>query len=84
MVIGMPYTLEGGESDTTREVREFVEWLREEIDVPITTLDERYTSEDARSTLIEMGVKTGHNKDKVDSMAAAHLLRYYLDSKAGE
>lgn len=80
----MPFTLDGGESDTTKEVREFVEWLRTETGIPITTLDERYTSEDAKSTLIEMGVKTGHNKDKVDSMAAAHLLRYYLDSTGGE
>ncbi|MBS1272095.1 MAG: putative pre-16S rRNA nuclease [Candidatus Marinimicrobia bacterium] len=84
IVVGVPYTLDGGKSAFTEEVEEFITWLKENIEVPITTLDERYTSEDAKATLIEMGIKTGHNKEKVDAMAASHLLRFYLDSRSGE
>jgi len=84
VVIGVPYTLNGGKSAFTEQVEEFIDWFTEQIDVPVIRLDERFTSEDAKATLIEMGVKTGHNKEKVDAMAASHLLRYYLDSRPKE
>jgi len=79
VVVGMPIGLSGKDTQFTEHVREFVEWLRSEISLPIATLDERFSSSDAKASLIQMGVKTGHNKERVDAMAAAHLLRYYLD-----
>ncbi len=79
IVVGMPIGLSGNDTKFTQHVREFVEWLRSEISVPIFTLDERFSSEEAKASLIQMGIKTGHNKELVDAMAAAHLLRYYLD-----
>lgn len=81
IIIGVPVTLSGGESQFTKAVRAFIDWFTGQVDLPVHTLDERFTTKDAKSTLVEMGVRTGHNKDRVDSMAASHLLRFYLDIK---
>ncbi|HKJ69487.1 MAG TPA: Holliday junction resolvase RuvX [bacterium] len=81
VVVGVPYTMRGGESHTTREVKEFITWLAENLDIPVQTIDERLSSQQAKQTLQEMGVRTGHEKDRVDAMAASHLLRLYLDSR---
>jgi len=79
LVIGVPYTMAGGESRFTKEVKAFVDWISRQVDLPVHTIDERLSSEAAKRTLIQMGVKTGHNKERIDAMAAAHILRDYLD-----
>ena len=81
IVVGLPVTLSGGKSDMTKAVESFVDELAAQTDIPIATFDERHTSSDAKRTLIEMGIKTGHNKERVDAMAAAHLLRFYMDEQ---
>lgn len=83
IVVGVPYTMDGGESQFTREVKRFIQWLSQNIDLPIHTIDERLSSQRAKQTLIQMGVKTGHNKERIDAMAASHLLRDYLDISGG-
>lgn len=81
IIVGLPLTLSGGKSEFTKYVEKFIDWLSSEISIPVTSFDESGTSLQAKQTLIAMGVKTGHNKDRVDAMAAAHMLRYYLDMK---
>ena len=81
IIVGLPVTLSGGKSDITNAVESFIDELTSQTDIPITTFDERHTSSDAKQTLIDMGIKTGHNKERVDAMAAAHLLRYYMDEQ---
>jgi len=84
VVVGVPYNMDGGNSQFTDEVIEFVNWLSDQLDIPVQTIDERLSTHRAKNTLIEMGIKTGHHKEKVDAMAAAHLLRDYLDSQDNE
>ena len=84
LIVGIPYTLSGGESETTSEALEFATWLEREFDLPVEQIDESLTSRQAMDTLHQMGVKTGHNKERVDAMAASHLLRHYLDMHSGE
>jgi putative Holliday junction resolvase len=81
IIVGLPVTLSGGKSDMTKSVETFVNELAHHTDIPVATFDERHTSSDAKQTLIEMGIKTGHNKERIDAMAAAHLLRYYMDEQ---
>ena len=79
IVIGVPVGLGGKDTKFTTTVRKFIDWFREQVTQPVHMIDERFSSAEAKETLIQMGVKTGHNKEKVDAMAAAHLLRFYLD-----
>jgi len=67
VVVGLPLTLRGERGEQTRETERFVESLVRELDVPIETFDERFTT-----TL------AGPGGDD-DARAAAHLLSSYLE-----
>ncbi len=64
VVVGMPLTLRGEHGEQARETAAFVERLRNALDVPVETYDERFTS-----------VLAGGD----DARAAAHLLSSYLE-----
>lgn len=64
VVVGLPLTLRGEHGEQARETLGFVETLREAIDVPVETYDERFTSSLA---------------DGDDARAAAYLLSSYLE-----
>lgn len=78
IVVGYPLTLKGTVSAQTKTVQEFIDELKERVDVPVMKYDERLTSVAAKRVLHEKGVKTGHNKGAVDRTAAAILLQDYL------
>ncbi len=70
VVVGLPLTLGGRTGEQARETARFVEALRSVIEVPVETLDERFTT-----TLAER-----HGGDApADARAAAHLLSSYLE-----
>src|SRR3954470_5775419 len=69
VVVGLPLSLSGADSDQTRETRAFVQRLRERIDLPIEVYDERFTTKLARRS----GGATAE-----DSRAAAVLLEDWL------
>ena len=58
---------------------EFVELLKENVEVEVDVYDERLTSKIAKESLIFQGIKTGHNKSDIDMTAAAVFLQNYLD-----
>lgn len=78
VVLGLPLHMDGSEGDMVEEVKKFGSKLVELSGVKLDYLDERLTSVMAERTLIEMGIKTGHNKGKIDTMAAVFLLQTYL------
>ena len=70
VVIGLPLTLAGGESDQTRAAREFAARVSEAVaPVAVELYDERLTTAQAR--------RAGGSADE-DSRAAAHLLDAWL------
>ena len=82
IVVGMPYNLKGEVGLKANEVSEFVDQLRPEISVPVTTWDERFTTSMARKAMREMGTKKMNRRQKgrVDRLASTLLLQSYLDS----
>jgi putative Holliday junction resolvase len=80
VVVGMPRNLNGSYGPAALKVQEFVAALKDAINVPIRTWDERLTSAQANRFLIEGKVRRQQRKEKVDMMAAAILLQSYLDS----
>jgi putative Holliday junction resolvase len=64
VVVGLPLTLRGEQGEQARETLGFVEMLREAVEIPIVTYDERFTSSLA---------------DGDDARAAAYLLSSYLE-----
>ncbi len=80
IVLGLPYNLMGEDSHKTSEVREFHRLLCEKITVPIELCDERFSTADANSELKKMGYSIKDSKKVVDQVAAALILRSYLDN----
>jgi putative Holliday junction resolvase len=78
--IGMPRNMDGTYGPAAQKVREFIATLKQEISVPIQTLDERLTSAQANRVLLQANVRRADRKQKVDAMAAAILLQSYLDA----
>ena len=80
IVIGLPISMSGADTNQTKRVRKFQD-LIQDLDVPIQMQDERLSSLSAKKSLIQQKIKTGHNKHLIDSTAAAIFLQHYLDSK---
>jgi putative Holliday junction resolvase len=82
IVVGMPFNLRGEKGFKAKEVDEFIEKLRAEIGIPVTTWDERFTSKIAQGVIRELGTKKMKRRTKgaVDKMASVLLLQSYLDS----
>jgi len=70
VVVGLPLTLRGERGSQAEETEEFVRALREAIQVPVETYDERFTT--------ALASKDGGEAPE-DARAAAHLLESYLE-----
>jgi len=81
IVVGLPITLKNKYSVQTEKVSVFIELLKSNIPIPVDSYDERLSSKIAIQSLIEQGIKTGHNKKEVDKTAAAIFLQNYLDDE---
>jgi putative Holliday junction resolvase len=82
MVVGMPRNMDGSYGEAAAKVRAFVTVLRETVQVPIRTWDERLTTVQAQRGMRQGGRKGGDARDRIDAAAAAVLLQGYLDSIA--
>jgi putative Holliday junction resolvase len=74
VVLGLPVTLRGTDSDQTREARAFADTLAERLgDVPVELYDERFTTAIAQ--------RTGGTATAEDSRAAAVMLEEWLATR---
>ena len=81
VIIGLPYNLDGSDTDATKPVKDFIRLFKKDHpNVPITTVDEQYTSQMAVQALIQSGVKKQdrRNKKLIDEMAATIMLQAFL------
>ena len=79
VVVGLPLTPSGREGQRAREVRRFVESLKELLpDIDIHLWDERYTTEEAMRRL--SGLPPKRRKELKDEMSALVILEEYLQS----
>lgn len=83
VLVGLPLSLSGADTDQTREAREFAQRLSAALDgggrsVPVELYDERFT------TRLAQRVETGGAapRSSEDSRAAAHLLEGWLAARS--
>lgn len=83
IVVGLPLTLEGDDSDWTREVREFARSLGERTGLPVSLQDERMTSVEAERAVRSIGLpkKKREEKERIDAAAAMLILQAHLDAR---
>lgn len=82
IVVGFPLTLKGTYSAKTREIEQVFGELRSAISTPMELFDERLTTALAHETLRQLDKKPSRERDRVDQLAAMHILQIYLDKAA--
>ena len=84
IVVGLPLTLEGDESDWTREARAFGDRLADRTGLPVHFVDERMTSVRAERAVRSLGLRRADREDRsrVDAAAAILILQAFLDRTA--
>lgn len=81
IVVGLPRNLAGRKTQSTKRSEEFAEQLRRTLSgVEVELWDERLTTVQAESMLIEAGTRRKNRKKVVDKIAAVLLLQNYLDA----
>ncbi len=78
-VIGLPLMLSGEESIQTEKVRDFKDFIENELQIEMNFLDERLTTSYAEKLLISGNMKRKKRKEKIDSLSAQIILQNYLD-----
>jgi putative Holliday junction resolvase len=90
VVVGLPLHMDGRAGTGAAAARAFAEALAKELELPVETLDERWTTREAERTLRETGGsglarRTGVGKRKkrgaTDTLAATLLLRTFLERR---
>ena len=80
LVLGMPFNMDGSEGERAKIVRVFGEALSAHTGLAIHYQDERLTSADAEWLLDGSGKTHGQKKALRDALAAAAILRDFLES----
>ena len=83
VVIGLPTSLSGEEGPAAVKARELGAAISEGTDCEVTFFDERFTTVQAESALIEGGMRRRQRRETVDKVAAAVMLQGYLDTRPG-
>ena len=78
VVVGTPVSLDGEVGPQARKIQAFADLLAERISKPVRMWDESYSSAAADRIMRESGVGRRKKKGKRDSVAAAAILREYL------
>lgn len=79
LVVGLPRSLDGSIGPAAQSVLDLVEVLRERLEIPVRTWDERLTTVEAERRLDEAGVSRRRQRGSIDRAAAALILQEFLD-----
>ena len=83
-VVGEPKQMDGTPSQSAQHVKGFITTLKKTFpNVPVETIDERFTSKMAAATIAQSGFKKSdrQNKERVDTISATIILQSYLEKK---
>jgi len=81
IVLGLPLNMDGSEGKSAEAVRKFAALLQERLKTAVHLWDERLSSWEAEGILKEAQVKPKKRKQVVDKLAAALILKSYLEAQ---
>jgi putative Holliday junction resolvase len=81
IVLGLPLNADGSDSPAAKKTRAFGETLAQRATLPVHYQDERLTSYAADQTMARTGRTRKDKKELRDALAAAEILRDFLDSR---
>ena len=81
VVIGLPLNLDGSDSPRTQSTRAFARNLAP-LSLPVLLWDERWSTQAVERAMIDADVSRAKRAEKVDALAAAHILQGAIDALA--
>ena len=81
LIVGLPLNMDGSDSPRTQSVRAFARNL-EPLDLPILLWDERWSTQAVERAMIDADVSRARRAEKIDALAAAHILQGAIDALA--
>lgn len=81
MVVGLPLELSGRRGPQAGRVMAFARALIGRTELPVETVDERYSTVEAERRLRDSGVEPSKDRARLDAAAAAVILESYLDAR---
>lgn len=82
IVVGLPTRQDGTDGPEAVEAMRLAALLRKVLDLPVTLLDERFTTRIAEEAMRSAKVSARKQRPVVDKVAATLLLQNYLDSQS--
>ncbi len=83
LVLGLPLNMDGTDSPRTQSVRAFARNLTP-LELPLLLWDERWSTQAVERAMIEADVSRAKRAEKVDALAAAHILQGAIDALANQ
>ncbi|HAL45891.1 MAG: hypothetical protein A2Y12_05900 [Planctomycetes bacterium GWF2_42_9] len=80
-VFGLPLNMDGTEGDRAVMARKFAEQIKTKSSLPIFFQDERLSTFSAGAKLAQTGLTHKKKKNKIDAIAAAEILKTFLDNR---
>jgi len=80
IIIGQALNSDGEAGPAARKATRLAEAIRTQTAIPVVLWDEGGTTVSARETLVEMGVPRSRRGGHQDALAAALILKSYIDS----
>jgi putative Holliday junction resolvase len=81
LVVGLPLNMDGSDSPRTQSVRAFARNLGP-LGLPVLLWDERWSTQAVERAMIAADVSRAKRAEKVDALAAAHILQGAIDALA--
>lgn len=81
LVVGLPLSMDGSDSPRTQSVRAFARNLAP-LELPVLLWDERWSTQAVERAMIAADVSRARRAEKVDALAAAHILQGAIDALA--
>jgi putative Holliday junction resolvase len=81
LVIGLPLNMDGSDSPRTQSVRAFARNMAA-LQLPTLLWDERWSTQAVERAMIDADVSRAKRAEKVDALAAAHILQGAIDALA--
>ena len=81
VVVGLPLSMDGSDSPRTQSIRAFARNLAP-LELPVLLWDERWSTQAVERAMIDADVSRARRAEKVDSLAAAHILQGAIDALA--
>ncbi|AAZ53576.2 conserved hypothetical protein [Mesomycoplasma hyopneumoniae 7448] len=83
LVLGYPLTLAGKISPRTKMVEYFADLVKKNYEIKVVFQDERLTTKQAQTFLLDLGISFKKRQKVIDKLAAQIILERFLNTKKG-